>query len=87
MSDLTIESLEHLRDVLFTDHREERMMKKIILVPTSYTDQEIDELYRICCDPEYVDIRRVEPLPEPIPTNIFNLGKKDWRTELMKAAQ
>jgi hypothetical protein len=63
-------------------------MKRIILVPTRYTDQEIDELYRICYHPEYFDIQRVKPMPTtPIPKNVFNLGKKDWRTELMGGAK
>lgn len=59
-------------------------MKRIILVPTRYTDEQIDELYRFYYSPMYFDIQRVKPMPTPIPTNVFNLGKKDWRTELMR---
>lgn len=62
-------------------------MKRIFLVPTRYTDEQIEELYRFHLNPDYFDIQRVAPLPTPIPTNVFNLGKKDWRTELMRGAK
>lgn len=64
--------------------KDERM-KYIILVPSYYTDQQIDDLYRDYYNPNSFDIQRVTPMPTPIPTNVFNLGKKDWRTELIGA--
>jgi hypothetical protein len=63
-------------------------MKRIILVPSHYTDQEIEELYRLYYSSDSFDIQRVAPMPTtPIPTNVFNLGKKDWRTELMRGTK
>lgn len=66
--------------------KDERM-KYIILVPSYYTDQQIEDLYRDYYNSDYFDIQRVTPMPTstPTPTNVFNLGKKDWRTELIGA--
>lgn len=65
--------------------KDERI-KRIILVPSFCTDQQIEDLYRDYYNSDYFDIQRVTPMPTtPIPTNVFNLGKKDWRTELIGA--
>lgn len=82
---VTLDSMLRVSNTLMKPKKQG--MKHIILVPSHYTDQQIDDLYRDYYNPDYFDIHRVAPMPTPIPTNVFNLGKKDWRTELMRGAK
>lgn len=80
---VTLDSMSRVSNMLMKP--KQQGMKHIILVPSHYTDQQIDDLYRDYYNPDYIDIHRVAPIPTPIPTNVFKLGKKDWRTELIGA--
>lgn len=82
---VTLDSMSRISNMLMKP--KQQGMKHIILVPSFCTDQQIEDLYRDYYNSNYFDIQRVTPMPmsTPIPTNVFKLGKKDWRTELIGA--